>query len=78
MRDTKALWWGDLQGECCCFLHVITGNAKQRELTEPNVVLFETGLFTNQASLAQKYGEAVLGKPKAYGRHISCRSGLQR
>lgn len=58
--------WGYVGGEYCGFLDVITGDEKEHELTEPKVVLFQTYLFTNQASPVQKYGEEVLSEPSAY------------
>lgn len=58
--------WGYVGGEYCCFLDSIASDAKEHELTEPKVILFLTCLFTNQASLAQKYGKEVLREPCTY------------
>lgn len=58
--------WGYVGGDYCCFSDVIAGDAKEHELTESKVVLFQTCLFTNQASPAQKYREEVLSDPSAY------------
>lgn len=57
--------WGYVGGEYC-FLDVITGDAKEHELTESKVVLFQICLLTNQTSPAQKYGEEALRDPSVY------------
>lgn len=63
--------WGYVGGDYCCFSDAIAGDAKEHELTESKVVLFQTCLFTNQARPAQKYREEVLSDPSAYS--LPCR-----